>query len=790
MPARKARPAPTVNLASAVVVTAGAAADNVERQAAAMLRWEVGKRTGLAWEELAGLPGDEVPVIIVGSQQRLPALPPGIRLPSPVTKNGAPAAEGYLLAVDSAARRAPTVCALGNDRRGTLYAVGHLLRTLEWGPGKADLPADLQVASAPAYPMRGMQLGYRRLNDTLDAWDVGRYAQYVRDLIVFGVNSIELIPPLSPGRYGAAEPDPLMPLSPWDITLALCALLDSYDMEVWFWLPLESGAAGDPELRADSLRQREALFAACRRLDHVFVPGGDPGDTAPDLLFPYLRDLGQALRRHHPGGRLWVSPQKFRRENLARFYEYLHQHQPDWLEGVVWGPGCLQTLPQVRELVPARYPVRHYPDVTHAKICQFPFPHWDAAWALAYERQPIQPRPTQFAHICNLHSPDTPGAVAYSDGTGDDVNKVIWAARLWDPQAQVRQVLEDYGRCFVGPEFAQEAAEGLLMLERNWAGPAASNPQVPQTLAHWQAMEKRATARELGCWRFQQGLIRAYGDAFVQQRVRQEQELLAAAYGELARAGQVGVRAALARAEEILARADPLTAAPELRSRVHELAGMLFRSIGMQLSIAGYGASARDRGAQLDNNDGPLTDCPWLRCQLPRLRELPESQAREEIDRLVHWTDPGPGGCYDDLGSHVHGRDPHLVREITWEQDPGFLLGVQDANYVSGFPEGARLSWATQAQAYRPPLRLRYQGLDPRGSYLLRATYAGRGRMSLQLYLGGQPVGEPVSFEGRQPVVREFEVPLAAIAGGTLEAVWDNVEGHDVQLAEVWLIKR
>jgi len=785
---RKARQVASgyLDFTRAVVLTAGAEAEAVERQAALMLRWEVQQRTGLAWPEVSALPAGDTPVIVVGSRERLPALPPGAALPEPVA-GGAGLAEGYVLATGE---QAPVACAIGNDRRGTLFAVGRLLRLLDWGPGRAALPGGLAIATAPAYPMRGMQLGYRRLNDTLDAWDVGEFAQYVRDLIIFGNNAVELIPPVSPGRVGLAELDPLMPMTPWDMTIALCAVLDAYDMDVWFWLPLESGAAEEPGLREASLREREALFAACQRIDHLFVPGGDPGDTPPELLFPYLEDLGQRLHRHHPQAAVWVSPQKFRRERLEAFYRYLEQHQPEWLAGVVWGPGCLQTLAQTRQRVPARYPVRHYPDVTHAKICQFPFPYWDEVWARAYERQPIHPRPTQFAHICRLHSPHTPGSVAYSDGTGDDVNKMVWNALLWDPQVEVREVLRDYGRCFVAPEQAEAVAEGLLMLEQNWVGPAATNPQVAKSLAHWQAIEK-AVGRQLPArWRLQQALVRAYGDAYVQKRVQQEQAVLDRVYAVLARSPEIGPTRALARAEKLLARADPLTAAPGLHRRLHELAGMLFASIGMQLETERYGASSLDRGAQLDNNEGALTDCAWLRHELPRLRALGGREAQlAAINRLVHWTDPGPGGYYDDLGNRANGADPHLLREITWEQDPGFLVGIQDSHYGPGFPTQYRRSWCCQAHGYRPPLRMRYQGLDPQGRYLFRATYAGRGKMSLQLYLGGEKVGEPVACDGREPVVREFPVPLAAVAGGTLEVLWDSVLGTDVQIAEAWLIR-
>src|SRR2546430_12447756 len=42
-----------------------------------------------------------------------------------------------------------------------------------------------------------------------------------------------------------------------------------------------------------------------------------------------------------------------------------------------------------------------------------------------------------------------------------------------------------------------------------------------------------------------------------------------------------------------------------------------------------------------------------------------------DLDEIVHWTDPGPGGFYDDLGNLLH--QPHLVRGAGFENDPAFF---------------------------------------------------------------------------------------------------------------------
>jgi len=778
------------DLSKAVVLTAGAAADPVERQAATMLRWEVQRRTGLDLKQAAALPAADVPAVIVGSRERMPALPAGARLPDAPMKDGKPAAEGYVLAVDTQSRTAPTVYAIGNDRRGALFAVGRLLRAVDWAQGSLRAPGDLHISSAPAYPIRGMQLGYRETNDTVDAWDVGQFAQYVRDLICFGNNSIELIPPLYPGSAEQASASPTMPIPTWDMTLALCSLLDAYDMDVWFWLPIEGDMSKPPD-RERYLRQCEGLFAACSRIDAVFIPAGDPGSTPPQVLVQFLPEFQQILQKHHPKARLWLSTQGFEAEALNWFYEYLQKNQPGWLAGVVYGPWAKDSLEHTRAAVPAKYPIRAYPDITHSRNCQYPIPDWDEPWAQAYDRQPLMPRPTQMAHICTLQSPDTVGAIAYSDGVGDDLNKIVWDAYLWDPKADLREVLRDFGRCFVGPEFADGVAEGELMLEKNWTGPALASPQVPETLAHWQAMEKRAPEKALGSWRFQQGLIRAYADAYVQKRLQQETALLDRAYAELKKAPQVGAAAAMASAEAILKQDDPAAAAPELRRRVDDLAAMLFKSIGMELSVEKYGNHAVDRGALLDTVDRPLADGAWLLLEFPRIRTLSSEQEKlARLDRLVNWENAGPGGFYDDFGNGANGKEPHLVLEPGWQKDPGYVVSAQDEHGGPNYPE-ARLSWCNQAQTlYWTPLRMRYTGLDKNATYVLRAVPGGRFNPTMQLYFNGQKFGEPITTDKANLQVVEFEVPRSATATGALEVTWEKLTGRGPQVAEQWLIRK
>ena len=124
-------------------------------------------------------------------------------------------------------------------------------------------------------------------------------------------------------------------------------------------------------------------------------------------------------------------------------------------------------------------------------------------------------------------------------------------------------------------------------------------------------------------------------------------------------------------AEERIRRAIVNPVAPGLRARVFELGDMLFQSIRMQLSVvAAQGDRRRPRGhARHDRRAAQQP--PVAQTRFAEIRKMADENDRlDEIVSIVHWTDPGPGGFYDDLGNVM--RQPHLVRGVGFRRIPGF----------------------------------------------------------------------------------------------------------------------
>ena len=772
---------------NAAVVVSPADVSRPEQKAVEMLLDEVEKRTLIRWNVVHEWPTAAQAVIAVGTSSSLAvcAKPIAGQISADLPKGP----EGYVLRVVQD-HRPPTVLVVGSDARGVLFGVGRLLRELRMTRGSASLPDSLAINTAPKCAIRGHQLGYRPKVNTYDGWTVPMWEQYFRDLVVFGTNAIELIPP----RSDDAADSPHFPLPPIEMMTRMSQLADDYGLSVWIWYPAMDRDYADAATVKRALEEWGSVFEKLPRIDAVFVPGGDPGHTQPRYLMALLEKQTEVLHRTHPNAQMWMSPQGFAKEWMDEFIEIMQTQQPAWLSGIVFGPQNRLSLPDLRKAIPSQYPIRHYPDITHSYACQYPVQDWDVAYKLTQDREVVNPRPMAYAQILRWSLPYTNGFITYSEGCNDDVNKMLWSALGWEPESNVADILRQYARYFIGLPYEDDYAQALLALERNWQGPLLANSGVVTTLQQVQDMEKAASPQVLLNWRFQQTLYRAYYDAYVRRRLIYETELEERAMEVLRRAEDIGSLLALDQAESILDRAVMERVSGDLRGRVSDMAEALYQSIRMQLSVPRYKAIDVGRGANFDLIDKPLNNRLWLKPRFAALRELSNERERlKAIWEILNWTDPGPGGFYDELGNPA--RQPHLVRDLTSEFDPENrilpLLGYEDQ------PFDRRISWFCDAETrYEAPLKMHYNDLDPTAEYKVRAVYAGD-KMDAKLRLLANDTVEVHPLIPKETPLRpvEFDIPKEATANGELTLTWYQEPGRGgagrgCQIAEVWLIKK
>lgn len=764
-----------------------------EAEAVGLLRREIARRTLIHLPATRAEDGQSA-VIRIGSIAALQAVdaPEAAALLALGTP-GKP--ESFHLRVEGGSDGAPVIVSLlGQDARGVLFGVGQLLRQLRMGRERLALPAGLDISTAPAYPLRGHQLGYRDKTNSYDGWDLTQWEQYICELAIFGANAIEVMPPRSDDAADSIH----FPLPPVQTMIGVSAIAAKYGIDLWIWYPALDEDYTDAATIDFALHEWGAIFDALPRIDAIMVPGGDPGHAAPRVLMALLEKQTQNLHRTHPNAQMWVSTQGYSDAWMEEFVEVLNSN-PAWLTGVVYGPWVYGTMEWFREIIPARYPIRNYPDITHSLDCQLPVPDWDVAFALTEGREVINPRPVGEAAVFRHQQPPTIGFLSYSEGCHDDLNKAVWSQLGWNPEAEILEILRDYGRFFIGEAFAEGVAQGILALERNWQGALATNAGVDTTLQQFQALEQLAAKSApfvLKNWRFQQLLYRAYYDAYVRARLLHEEALESSANAWLRQADRIGAELAMQQAEAVLNRSLTHAPAQDLRTRLFQLAEALFQSPAhMQLNVALYGGQDEVRGATLDGCDAPLNNRLWLCARFAQVRTLASETGKlAALHEILHWCDPGAGGFYDDFSAPwSSGR---LVVGAPFADDPDFMTGP-----IRRFPyrraEGAqRRSWRAFAGPWHfHPMQMRYTGLDPAASYTLKIVYSStKLQTPLRLRAGADSEVHGYIFRTDPPAPVTFAVPGEAIVDGELLLTWEIEHGNGgnpaaAGICEIWLVR-
>ena len=754
----------TVDLGQAVMVVSKSIKSPFRETIIKVLQEEVSQRTSILLP-VSENPGKKATIILALNRDKTAG---GLEIPlrkgEDLPENKP---EGFRLGVEKSGENG-LVWLIGADERALLFAAGQFLRTADLSNKRIRIDKTSEIATSPAYPIRGHQLGYRNTANSWDAWNPVQFEKYIRELALFGTNCIENIP-FQDGPLG-----PNMKFGRDFMNKKLSEICNNYDLDYWVWTPA-GGDLSDEKIVEKEVLKHSEFYSSCPRLDGVFFPGGDPGDNHPKYVMPFLQRISVELKKSHPEAGVWISLQGFSDEEVDYFFSYLGKYNPDWLTGIVSGPSS-PDLAATRFRLPAKYRHRHYPDITHTVRCQYPTENWDQAFALTEGREVCNPQPFYYAKIHNRYAPFTDGFLSYSDGVHDDVNKVVFSQMGWDPLKDVRQVLVEYSRFFFGTGVAEAGADGILALERNWVGPLEENGGVETTFSFWQNLESQHPEMK-GNWRWQQLVMRSYYDTYTRRRKTYEQNLEKEANLLLGNAAGMGSEKAMNEALRIVNRADSVRISPELRQKVFDYCEALWKSIGMQTSVAKYHASGAERGAILDFIDYPLNNRWWLADEFDKIRKMPsEKEKLDRIEVIRTWENPGPGSYYDNISDLSKG--------------PRVKTRTEDATDVAWWDNGmSRKRLSTQLFQNFP--KLEYSDLDPNGRYVIRISGYG----DALLRVDGERI-EPVLYNKGLEEFKEFLVNRKYVSDGKLEVTFDQPEESHLnwrqqsKVCDIWLLKR
>ncbi len=756
--------AQTINLSKAIIITSAKANFHTDNTAIRILREEVKSRTSLDLQ-LAENWKNETAIILATSNE---SEVNGVKIPKregvnlPEFKK-----EGYRIFCGKRDGR-DIVWIIGSDERGILFGTGKLLRTAIMSKNKFYLNEPLDFASSPMQSIRGHQLGYRNHANSYDAWDVKKYEQYIRDLVIFGTNAIETIP------LGDRDDSVLFPIPPEEMNIHISEICATYGIDYWIWTPVSCDLS-DKVKREAELGRAEAFYKKCPKLDNVFFPGGDPGENHPRDVLPFLKELNDRLQKYHPGAGIWISLQGFNAEKIDYFYTYLEKNNPDWLRGVVTGPGS-PPIAETRYRLPKKYLHRNYPDITHNVRCDYPVQNWDQAYMLTIGREGCNPRPNFFSKIQGAAAQLTDGFVSYSDGCHDDVNKVIWSMRSWDNEMEPSEILTDYCRYFFGPELAVRGAEGINALEQDWVGPIKTNGGIETTFEFWKNLGKENPGL-LNNWRWKMLVLRSYYDTYQHRRKIYEQKLEKEANKILATAKSIGSENAMNQALEIINRAETKPLNIDMHQKIVRYCDDLFHLIGLQTDVEHYHAANSQRGCILQFVNYPLNNRWWLADEFKKIEKMEnEAKKLERLEVIRTWETPGPGSFYDNISNIETGP-----RVLTTSYDG------TDVAWWNGGNSRARLS----SQLFQIDPVLEYNNLDFNGKYIIRVS--GQGEALIRV--DGERL-EPTLYNKGIGEFKEFVVPKWITQDGKMRVTFDRPEESHLRwtsyshISEVWLLKQ
>jgi hypothetical protein len=314
----------SVDLSKAVIIASPAIQSPVRETAVEILREELSMRTRLVLKNQERPAKSNIILATVHDKEVF-----GLKVPL-VPDEDRPEfrTEGFRILVDVTEGQ-QNLWLIAADARGIIFATGQFLRKASLGRNSIRFSKSDEIATAPAYPLRGHQLGYRNTANSWDAWSPEQFDRYIRELALFGTNCIENIP------FQDGPPGPVMKYDRDFMNVKMSEICDRYDLDYWVWTP--SGLdLGERDNFDQEVSKHVDLYKSCPRLDGVFFPGGDPGKNHPRYVMPFLKAIAGELKKYHPEAGVWISLQGFSVEQVDYFYNYLDENDPTgWLE---WYP--------------------------------------------------------------------------------------------------------------------------------------------------------------------------------------------------------------------------------------------------------------------------------------------------------------------------------------------------------------------------------------------------------------------------------------------------------------------
>lgn len=725
-----------------------------------------------------------------------------------------PGAEGFLLKMVNDQN---LLLAAGVDQRGCLYAVGEILRQSYIRNGQLQIPDELEIRTAPAFEIRGTQVGQSGVAKTVAKvrdWTEAEKQRVILDYALAGANifSTDFGPQydflrsyglMTQGEFGANTAKGAIPKS-WEAQ-------ESIGRTGYVCLSEVEGKAYMLKLCDDYFKNRPAF-------DLVKFWGGDGGGCECDRCKPYgltfiktVEKMADIIHHYHPETRIYFTNQKFDNADDQAIFAYLQETPRDWLwawgygpgsDATSWQPGHRQTHrmdlfdypgyapyslypKEILHQLPPQQKLLYYNEMTHWKYAQHAFiqmypradrdgnlpPHWshdiyerrpDQFLTMVYNRLTFYACPRNYFRVFNDLMPFGIGDITHSSGHHDHFNQWMWQRLMWSPRRTLDEVVMEYCQTWFGHEAAPEMAKALMQLEDNLEEkPGEPLPQ-KNGIQRYYDLVKRAGASMPGeimekDWLWRMHMQKAALDRYVQLSVTQQMELQLRIEQHMEAA--IHQREPLKAISEALGWFD-LKESKEmtrLREEAFKLGEESNRIFG-------------ERNDGMFNLQHDFIGLGWLKRQLERALKAKGNTRKELLMQITDYECKKSGGIYDNLGTANHA--PHVVNGYPYDHGQPYVTQM--------LSEGNRPSQRSMhfTQNEKQGVTLHYTDLDPKCKYKIRFTfvrpwyqerYAGRMNQTRQnIYANDYLLAKDVELPLQMSDFFTYDIPSKVIHDGEL----------------------
>lgn len=450
-----------------VAIGLGEKPSEVERSAARLFAEEVERRTG---RPVSGSPravGERT--VLLGT----PESSEGIRremeagvVPDPAGLD----AEGFVIASGAAS----AVVVAANRPAGVLYGVGRLLRESSFD-ARSWLPPSGPVLAKPSLPVRCIYFAPHMGNWYCHAPSEEVFS-YLDEMALWGYNELMTCVAVLPGETfgGAVERVEALHEHARRLGMRVGTVVQantSFDRPPPGFEATPGPIPGafdvcpsKPGAREFLLHDKGQFLPLMPSADFLCLWPYDGGGCYCDDCAPWARTYLHLARdiaeqTVDDSTEVRVSAWFFERD-MPGEDDALFEHvrgEPGWFRHIVAGATETRRWRRDERTLPEPYRVLLFPDIS-----MFDGVPWGGRGANG--------APRKFAGELSEGRGMLDGAIVYSEGRYDDVNKVLWAQMLWDPDRDPADIVREYCRWHLEPALDRVTTELIMDLERGMDG--------------------------------------------------------------------------------------------------------------------------------------------------------------------------------------------------------------------------------------------------------------------------------------------------------------------------------